>query len=83
MELVGNPLVLGAWVTCGQSVGSTVFVVNALSIGYPCPGRVIHQIHRPFIGDQPGILKFLLIAFKHLIYEVSPLFTYAVQYRWI
>jgi hypothetical protein len=43
VELVGNPLVLGVWVTCGQSVGNTVFVVNALSTGYPCPGRVIHK----------------------------------------
>jgi len=43
VELVGNPLVLGVWVTCGQSVGNTVFVVNALPTGYPCPGRVIHK----------------------------------------
>uniref|UniRef100_UPI001A9A37CF hypothetical protein n=1 Tax=Petroclostridium xylanilyticum TaxID=1792311 RepID=UPI001A9A37CF len=46
VEFVGNPLLLGVWVTCVQSVGNMLFVVNALCTGYPCPGRVIHKLHR-------------------------------------
>jgi hypothetical protein len=37
VELVGNPLFLGVWVTCGQSVGNMVFVVNNFVHGLSMP----------------------------------------------
>lgn len=62
VKLVGNSLVLGVWVTCDQSVGDKLFIVNALSTYYPWP-------RAGYPSNSTGY--FLFSMFKFFIFHKS------------